>query len=1769
MQAKTAALAVKSKTHSRTTPVQAKQPQGLKNEAAKALGLQPGLKTGKPQDPYERQADHLADRTVAGEQALGDKVTLLKPQLEETPQRQSQPEEEEESLQAQTEEEEELQAKQEEEEETVQAQVDDEEENVQAQPKREEEEDEYAPGDLQAKAVEGRRTGIGPGTAFRRARSRSGSPLENRVRDRLEAAFNRDFDGVRIHTDDAAVVLNREFGARALTAGDDIFFNRGEYNPETRQGLHLLAHEATHTLQQRQAEGVEAPSRTQKLQPKIDANTDSYQIRPELLEAVAHARSQIGSVNAKLQDAEGNRQGWERIRTYFDIAFGGKMPIHPDVIRRIKTYTDKNGQVKDMLPHWCGIFVWWSLKSAGVPVPDWKLGWTSSKFLQARSKGEIPQKGDIAYRHKNNHFAIVSGVDFSGPGGSARIATINGNTAGQDNLGGQIEEQFDPLSGWDVFYDTLAKLDMPEVPLVNTGIETDELVTTPDSTDEEKEPASEEEGEQPVPTDTSATETETTPVTESANSEVALELPEIPAAPPHEPVAAVDPLALQGSSDQMVTEVAAASPSQVALSGDKLGGAVSSKLKAEQKQQQDNPQELTVNLAGNVQEGITPAEQLMPGQAKIPDSKVDAGPKTLTPETHENRGQAPSNRANVDRMEKKSLLGGFFDWLKANFSRLVNGLPTSDNNLNTSAGSRQRVDLSGTADPSRMAEQRSEAGGALRGKRDELTGQLQRNPGQANIKAKSVQKKQRVERKPEPQEPVTTEPAQAAQDYAAASLPEEVRKKADEKLSLTLGPKLNKAQTDTDQAVSSREQDEQQAIADAERETASLNQQADAEQRRIVIDNRGKVAGKQKQGIEQAYGEVNSFEKQAATQQNSGNATIRTKVSGAESQADKRLGEAETFAASEKARGDREASAIKADLKRKEQDKGWWDRAVDFIKDAVKKATKLIDDTFNAIRKGVAKVINAAKKFAVDTINAARNAVVGALNSFRDWAKSQVTTYLGSTFPGLARTINGAIDTVVDTAVAGVNLVADGAIAAVEVLAAGLASLLDKILAAFQTALKAAVQIIGAVITGDFVEALKIAIRAACEIAGINPQPIFDFFERAGKQLLSILKNPVPFFNNLVKAIGMGVRSFVKNIKQHLIKGLVEWLTGALSSVPITLPKKFDLKGIVHLVLQVLGLTYENIKARIIKRYPKAAKVFSVIEKGVKIIRVLITKGVVGLWTLVKQTLGNLKELVLGAIRGFVITTVIKEAVTWLLGLLNPAGALVKVLKLLFDLVKFLVERFQQIKDFVLSVYGAVTSIAAGVLGKAAAAVENAMARSLPVVIGLLASLAGLGGIGATVQKIIKKVSKPINKVIDKVVDKVVKFAKKLIKKGKGAAKELKDKIVSWWKVKRKFTATNGEGHTLFFKGGGKSAKLTMRSKEQPYQQFLKDLDESSFTSEQKAHLKQAKKVAAQIDTKRKEAVGGKDKAEKAKNAKAKQDALDGMLLSLSDSTKHLFGEALPEWQEPSYGAANSAGFGTSMEIRVLSKNGEGWKQGSSPSQAAHGSYDVLNLRRQSGGASFYVRGHLLNDNLGGPGVWKNMTPLSRQGNHQHEAQVESYIKAGFNSKAVQRYKVVPTYSGQSKGPALKKAMADKHPAQADTFAKIIDAEQNVPTALSIESARIEKKGDKFVDKEKKSWTISNDIQRSADKYFLSDSPKIVPVAVNSLTSAQPLKEFKHPGISDEADAIYKAVKARRDQRGPMFGTYATLARETVDQGGSLSEAKAKQWNQDGYILLS
>jgi hypothetical protein len=99
----------------------------------------------------------------------------------------------------------------------------------------------------------------------------AGQPLDSSPRGAMETSFGHDFSSVRIHADPTAARLNNQLRARAFTIGQHIAFSDGAYQPGTRDGDTLLAHELAHTVQQRSAlPGASGPTSEQHLERQAE-----------------------------------------------------------------------------------------------------------------------------------------------------------------------------------------------------------------------------------------------------------------------------------------------------------------------------------------------------------------------------------------------------------------------------------------------------------------------------------------------------------------------------------------------------------------------------------------------------------------------------------------------------------------------------------------------------------------------------------------------------------------------------------------------------------------------------------------------------------------------------------------------------------------------------------------------------------------------------------------------------------------------------------------------------------------------------------------------------------------------------------------------------------------------------------------------------------------------------------------------------------------------------------------------------------------------------------------------------------------------------------------------------------------------------------------------------------------------------------------------------------------------------------------------------------
>lgn len=76
-----------------------------------------------------------------------------------------------------------------------------------------------------------------------------GSPLSRDVRAKMEPRLGSDLSDVRVHTSGQSAAAAEGLSAKAFTVGKDVHFGSGNYQPGTKEGDRLIAHELTHVVQ--------------------------------------------------------------------------------------------------------------------------------------------------------------------------------------------------------------------------------------------------------------------------------------------------------------------------------------------------------------------------------------------------------------------------------------------------------------------------------------------------------------------------------------------------------------------------------------------------------------------------------------------------------------------------------------------------------------------------------------------------------------------------------------------------------------------------------------------------------------------------------------------------------------------------------------------------------------------------------------------------------------------------------------------------------------------------------------------------------------------------------------------------------------------------------------------------------------------------------------------------------------------------------------------------------------------------------------------------------------------------------------------------------------------------------------------------------------------------------------------------------------------------------------------------------------------------------
>lgn len=295
---------------------------------------------------------------------------------------------------------------------------------------------------------------------------------------------------------------------------------------------------------------------------------------------------------------------------------------------------------------------------------------------------------------------------------------------------------------------------------------------------------------------------------------------------------------------------------------------------------------------------------------------------------------------------------------------------------------------------------------------------------------------------------------------------------------------------------------------------------------------------------------------------------------------------------------------------------------------------------------------------------------------------------------------------------------------------------------------------------GDFMRWAGGTVLSLLEIIfSVVAPAVVPYLKKAGAAFSTIIKAPGRFIATLVKAGKQGFNQFKAKIVTYLRDALFKWLLGA-EGAGLYFPKSFAPLELLKLGLSVLGLTWANIRAKLVAATNEMT--VKAMETGFDIVMKLVNEGPAAAWEELLKTLSSLKAMVVDAAIDFVKGEVVKIAIEKLVSFLTPAGAFIQAVIAIFRTIMFVVNKLAEIGRLVAAFIDGIAAMANGVVAPAANKVESVLATGLSLAISFLANFAGLGNVPKKVMAIIKKIRDPVDKAINGVINWIIGKAKKL-----------------------------------------------------------------------------------------------------------------------------------------------------------------------------------------------------------------------------------------------------------------------------------------------------------------------------------------------------------------------------------------------------------------------
>jgi hypothetical protein len=746
--------------------------------------------------------------------------------------------------------------------------------------------------------------------------------------------------------------------------------------------------------------------------------------------------------------------------------------------------------------------------------------------------------------------------------------------------------------------------------------------------------------------------------------------------------------------------------------------------------------------------------------------------------------------------------------------------------VQTSVGIAPRIRFEGAAAPSHANAAVTQAGSLGHEISSQAGAEISEAATAAKIHRVGVEREETLEFADSSQSPAIQASTEML-EYLATDVPPNVRQMADDDFAPVLDQVLSPARQKVEQATTDRDTQRDQAFAEVVEQTEAASKKANEQQQQAVSDGYDQISAEKQKGLEEGQQTLDTFDAEVKNRHTAHQVEINTQVQTEQEKADEaiRKGEEDARKEEEKAREKERKTREDAERDRPEKPKKkWYQKVGDWFKNAIKswtdKLVGAVKAVFNKAKELVSKVLIFAKNVAVGIIRSLKKFVVAAIKTLATGLKILVNGLLIA-FPKLRARVNAAIDGVVEATVSAVETIAQNLEQAVTAAIDRVESTVNRVLDFCEMVIVTQIEIVSAILSGEFLNAAKYLFLAACKAVGIPGEEFLDILADARDGLMDIIKRPAKFLGYLIKSVGQGMKNFFSHFPQRMVAGLTGWLFGQVAQGGITMAKSFDLKSIFVLLIQVMGFTYDYIRAKVISIVGE--KAVSVIEQVMTPIRILFTEGPGALWKWLADKAQDAKDAIVEAASQWLITKIIQQAAIKLATMFTPVGAFVQAVLMMYNTIMFFVEKIKEIFAWVKSITSSIKTIATGAISAAANYIDQAMSKSIPLIITFLAKLMGIDGISEKIRQVVTKLRAPVDKAISFVVENLIKLAKSAwggIKKG---ATAVKDAVVSWWHARKRFAISTGEDHTLYYENTDAGPILMVASDGEPFDKAFGD----------------------------------------------------------------------------------------------------------------------------------------------------------------------------------------------------------------------------------------------------------------------------------------------------------------------------------------------------------